>query len=63
MKTCKELARASPHLESIRMPFSEHVLLVTAHPDDEAMFFAPALAALQRQEASVWVLCLSTGEP
>ena len=37
------------------------VLLLTAHPDDEAMFFAPTLRALQRDERSVHILCLSRG--
>jgi len=38
------------------------VTLVVAHPDDEAMFFAPTLATLRSHpEASVTVLCLSNG--
>lgn len=36
-------------------------LLVTAHPDDEAMFFAPLLLALLRAGVRVALLCLSTG--
>eukprot|EP00850_Spirogloea_muscicola_P000408 SM000002S05488 [mRNA] locus=s2:53542:55597:+ [translate_table: standard] len=36
-------------------------LLVVAHPDDESMFFAPALMALAAARAAVHVLCLSTG--
>ncbi|KAF8062000.1 Pigl [Scenedesmus sp. PABB004] len=36
-------------------------LLVTAHPDDEAMFFAPCLHALVRQGTDVRLLCLSNG--
>ncbi|KAM6465105.1 N-acetylglucosaminyl-phosphatidylinositol de-N-acetylase isoform 2-T2 [Liasis olivaceus] len=35
------------------------VLFVTAHPDDEAMFFAPTILALK--SASLWLLCGSTG--
>jgi GlcNAc-PI de-N-acetylase len=35
-------------------------LLVTAHPDDETMFFAPTLIAL-RPEYTWHILCLSTG--
>lgn len=35
-------------------------LLVIAHPDDETMFFAPALQAL-RYKFSWHILCLSTG--
>lgn len=36
------------------------VLFVTAHPDDEAMFFAPSILKLAR--ARRWLLCASTGE-
>ncbi|CAN9501623.1 unnamed protein product [Ophioblennius macclurei] len=36
-------------------------VLVTAHPDDECMFFAPALVRLAELKASVHVLCLSEG--
>ncbi|KAF7244426.1 N-acetylglucosaminyl-phosphatidylinositol de-N-acetylase [Varanus komodoensis] len=34
-------------------------LFVTAHPDDEAMFFAPTILCLARAE--LWLLCGSTG--
>jgi N-acetylglucosaminylphosphatidylinositol deacetylase len=37
------------------------VLLVIAHPDDEAMFFAPFLLSLSANGCKVMVLCLSTG--
>ena len=37
------------------------VLLVFAHPDDEAMFFAPLLEYLRRVNVRVHLLCLSTG--
>jgi N-acetylglucosaminylphosphatidylinositol deacetylase len=37
------------------------VLLVTAHPDDESMFFAPTLAHVLQRGAEVHILCLSTG--
>ena len=37
------------------------VLLLTAHPDDEVMFFAPLLRSLRGQNRSVTVLCLSRG--
>ncbi|KAJ1030363.1 hypothetical protein NDA16_001272 [Ustilago loliicola] len=36
-------------------------LLVTAHPDDEAMFFAPAIQALAAAGTTIFALCLSTG--
>ena len=39
------------------------VLLVTAHPDDECMFFAPTLASLVATDAELWLLCLSLGAP
>ena len=42
-----------------------NVLLLTAHPDDECMFFAPTILALQKPPASQQValhsLCLSVG--
>ena len=46
-----------------------NICLITAHPDDECMFFTPTLMALlQREsaadvEAKVFVLCLSKGLP
>lgn len=36
-------------------------LLVTAHPDDEAMFWAPTILALLERGLRVALLCLSTG--
>ncbi|XP_038614774.1 N-acetylglucosaminyl-phosphatidylinositol de-N-acetylase [Tachyglossus aculeatus] len=36
-------------------------LLLTAHPDDEALFFAPTLLGLARRRQRVSVLCLSAG--
>ena len=39
----------------------EQVLLVIAHPDDEAMFFSPTLLALRARSIPIHVLCLSTG--
>lgn len=37
------------------------VLFVTAHPDDECMFFAPAIIKLTEFNATVYLLCLSSG--
>jgi len=37
------------------------VLLVTAHPDDECMFFLPTIRAYLKQGAEVHILCLSIG--
>jgi hypothetical protein len=36
-------------------------LVVTAHPDDEVMFFSPSIRALQDSGYSVMVACASTG--
>uniref|UniRef100_A0A3Q0RP90 N-acetylglucosaminylphosphatidylinositol deacetylase n=1 Tax=Amphilophus citrinellus TaxID=61819 RepID=A0A3Q0RP90_AMPCI len=36
-------------------------LVVTAHPDDECMFFAPTIVRLVELNASVQLLCLSEG--
>ncbi|GKY98996.1 hypothetical protein MPSEU_000855300 [Mayamaea pseudoterrestris] len=38
-------------------------IIVTAHPDDESMFFLPTMRALQMQQPHVplWLLCLTTG--
>lgn len=38
-----------------------NALFVTAHPDDEVMFFGPTIQRLLLQGAAVHVLCLSTG--
>jgi N-acetylglucosaminylphosphatidylinositol deacetylase len=35
-----------------------HILFVTAHPDDESMFFGPTIADLTR-DYFVHLLCLS----
>lgn len=39
---------------------NQNILLVIAHPDDEAMFFVPAIKAL-RQHNNLYCLCLSSG--
>lgn len=45
------------------IPGARRVLLVTAHPDDETMFFGPAVLNLRRQEGTeVFLLCLSSGD-
>ena len=39
------------------------VLFVTAHPDDECMFFAPTILGLtQRGQYDIFLLCLSSGQ-
>lgn len=40
---------------------SKRVLLVTAHPDDECMFFGPTLVNIIREGIDVYLLCLSNG--
>jgi len=49
-----------------RIPLKVHmgrVLFVTAHPDDECMFFAPTILALTRcGQYDVFLLCLSSGD-
>lgn len=37
------------------------VLLITAHPDDESMFFAPAIITLTQANVEIFLLCLSEG--
>jgi len=36
-------------------------VLVTAHPDDECMFFTPTILNLRERGVAVHVVCLSTG--
>ncbi len=39
------------------------MLLVTAHPDDETMFFAPTVLNLtKKKDSEVFLLCLSRGD-
>ena len=43
----------------------ERILLLTAHPDDECMFFAPTIQALTLDRVTrshVHSMCLSTGD-
>ena len=41
----------------------KRIVLLIAHPDDEAMFFAPTLLALSRPELGnhIGILCLTSG--
>lgn len=41
--------------------YPKHVLIVTAHPDDECMFFAPTIHALRAHNVTISALCLSNG--
>ena len=54
-KNKKKRPRASPFKPNDR------VLIVTAHPDDECMFFGPTLCHLADRNIQAKVLCLSTG--
>jgi len=49
--------------ESFPILKGKRILLLIAHPDDEAMFFAPTLLSLTRPHLSnhIKILCLSTG--
>ncbi|KAH7144417.1 N-acetylglucosaminyl-phosphatidylinositol de-N-acetylase [Dactylonectria estremocensis] len=51
---------ASPRLPTLK---NKRICLLIAHPDDEAMFFAPTILALTRPDTGnhVKILCLSTG--
>ncbi|XP_053690541.1 N-acetylglucosaminyl-phosphatidylinositol de-N-acetylase [Sabethes cyaneus] len=44
-----------------RLPQTNRALLVTAHPDDECMFFGPTILELRRRNCRVFLLCLSEG--
>ncbi|KAF4119773.1 N-acetylglucosaminylphosphatidylinositol deacetylase [Geosmithia morbida] len=48
---------------SVPMLRNKRICLLIAHPDDEAMFFAPTVLALTRPDTGnhVKILCLSTG--
>ncbi|KAL5598689.1 hypothetical protein BROUX41_003398 [Berkeleyomyces rouxiae] len=50
-----------PRLPTLR---NKRICLLIAHPDDEAMFFAPTVLALTRPETGnhVKILCLSSGD-
>lgn len=49
---------------SFPMLRGKRICLLIAHPDDEAMFFAPALISLARPDLGnrIFVLCLSSGD-
>lgn len=44
------------------MPAKKGSLIVTAHPDDECMFFLPTVVNLLERGIPVYLLCCSTGE-
>ncbi|KAL9261146.1 putative N-acetylglucosaminyl-phosphatidylinositol de-N-acetylase [Drosera capensis] len=49
------------HLRNGVLFDKKNVLLVTAHPDDESMFFTPTLNYLTSRGHNVHIICLSTG--
>jgi len=52
----------SKNIQSIKEnPSLKQYLIITAHPDDEIMFFAPTIIGLRKQGFRVKILCLSTG--
>lgn len=50
-----------PDLSSNDLGLSDAVLLITSHPDDEAMFFFPTIHTLRKNLTPVYILCLSNG--
>ncbi|RDA94526.1 hypothetical protein CP533_2769 [Ophiocordyceps camponoti-saundersi (nom. inval.)] len=52
------------HAQHQQLLRNRRICLLIAHPDDEAMFFAPTVLALSRPETGnhVKILCLSTGD-
>ncbi|KAK7078314.1 hypothetical protein SK128_010442 [Halocaridina rubra] len=49
--------------DDVRPVRKRRVLIVTAHPDDEVMFFGPTILHFtQREGALVYLLCLSSGD-
>ncbi|XP_037038377.1 N-acetylglucosaminyl-phosphatidylinositol de-N-acetylase [Bradysia coprophila] len=50
-------------INDIRLAQYRRVLIVTAHPDDECMFFGPTILSLtqRREPCTVYLLCLSNG--
>lgn len=48
------------NLDDDRLPVAEQILLVIAHPDDEAMFFTPAIQEFSKHNI-MHLLCLSNG--
>lgn len=59
MKSLKHVMNASSSRETKGEDIK--ALIVTAHPDDECMFFAPTIIGLVDLNASVHLLCLSEG--
>lgn len=58
---CQSSGSSSSSCLSREFSQVESILLVTAHPDDEVMFFSPLLQYAADHKRRVSVLCLSTG--
>jgi N-acetylglucosaminylphosphatidylinositol deacetylase len=58
----KEALRASKCNITKVISKEKGVLLITAHPDDECMFFAPTILAFKQAGIQLSLLCLSTGD-
>lgn len=59
VQATKRMVATTDDAEQDRKP---RALLLTAHPDDEAMFFGPTVLGLQREGWEVSGLCLSVGQ-
>ena len=58
------LTRASKlgHASNSRLfQAGDRVLIITAHPDDETMFFSPTILSLAYHKIPAFLLCLSNG--
>lgn len=55
---------SSPFTQSFPTLYNKRICLLIAHPDDEAMFFSPAVLALTKPELGnhLKILCLSSGD-
>ncbi|KAE8392232.1 N-acetylglucosaminyl-phosphatidylinositol deacetylase [Aspergillus alliaceus] len=55
---------SSPFARSFPRLYNKRICLLIAHPDDEAMFFAPTVLALTKPELGnhLKILCLSSGD-
>ncbi|EPS72586.1 hypothetical protein M569_02171, partial [Genlisea aurea] len=50
-----------PFVDDVNSSTRKNVLLLTAHPDDESMFFVPVINYLISKGHNLHVLCMSTG--
>uniref|UniRef100_T1HH69 N-acetylglucosaminylphosphatidylinositol deacetylase n=1 Tax=Rhodnius prolixus TaxID=13249 RepID=T1HH69_RHOPR len=57
---CEEVDKS--WLSNRKLSGCGRVLFVTAHPDDECMFFGPTILSLVQSKAQVNIVCLSLGD-